>query len=163
MKKNTLFTVVAGILLVFLLAGCEDDTGRKDSSSSGNGPDDLNISSAIMLGPHKDLVAQNATITRAMTSANVSGGTVSMAFDKLNWPTEGGCDGGVYIFWKWEGQVWGGWFDWHGVNQTVKGLENIYGGYLDGKKPPAGQPVYFAIVNLKGAERTNVKKSDSTW
>ncbi len=164
MKRNFIITIGAGIFLACLLAGCEGNSNSsKDSSSLPNDKDELNISAAVMLGPHKAQVAQNATITREMNSSDVNGSMVSYSFEQLNWPVSEGCDGGCYVFWELNGQAVGGLFDAHGAGQTVKSLENIYGGYLDGKRPAKGQTVYFAFVNLDGTERTNVKKSVNPW
>jgi hypothetical protein len=125
--------------------------------------DALDISGAALLGPHAGIKAGSAAVTRAMHSADIGSGKVRMSFDALNWSTDNGTDGGVYIFWVEGSQVFGGWFDWHGVGQTVKGLENIYGGYLDMKQPPSGATVYFAIVSLNGSERTSVAQSPTKW
>jgi hypothetical protein len=133
---------------------------------STGGADDLDISSADLLGPHDDDDARTAPITRTMHSANVEGGNVRMSYDDLGWPTRSGSkttDGGVYIFWLEGSQVVGGFFDHHGVGQKVKTLGNVHGGYLDGRQPPTGATVYFALVSYECDQRTNVKRSESTW
>jgi hypothetical protein len=130
------------------------------------GLDDLDISAARMLGPHSDMVAQGAAITRLLFSANVEGDKVAMSFEDLNWPEQHGkktTDGAVYLFWQSGGGVVGGYFDAHGVGQTSKGLENVYGGYLSGQQPPRGATVYFALVSFDAAQRTNVKRSETPW
>ena len=55
MKKNLIITIGAGIILACLLAGCESNSKDKDSSAPPNDKDELNISSAVMLGQHKGI------------------------------------------------------------------------------------------------------------
>lgn len=193
MKKNYLLKGVAGLLLAFIVMGCEVGGGGDDpavSSSAGtttpssdvavearslaaapapavDGNDQLNISGAISLGTHAGIKAQNAAVTRTLYAAAKEGDSVSLSFDDLNWPTRSDkgkrVDGGVWIFWVEGGQVYGGLFDFHGVGQTSKTLGNIYGGYLSGRKPAPGAPIWFAIVSLDGSERTNVAQSQTPW
>ena len=195
MKIHLLGPGLLVVTTLFLTAGCElggsdlDDDGQPvDTSASTPAPastetatttvqpetvvvensagDELDISGARMLGPHKDMVAQNARITRGMYAADKEGNLVQMAFEDLNWPSEGSgkkLDGGVYIFWDDGGGIVGGLFDWHAVGQTAKTLENIHDGYLDGRQPPRGAAIWFAIVSMDASERTNVKRSDSAW
>lgn len=162
MKKQTFLRAVFALVVSLFFFGCEsgDDDGGGSSSA-----DDLNISHAQTLGTRSDIVAQNATITRKLHAADVSDGSVVLAFDELNWPVQGGgkkTDGTVHLFWKDGDQVVGGSFDAHAVGQTVKGLENVYGGYL-GKRPAKGATVYFCMVSHDNAQRTNVKKSATPW
>ena len=127
--------------------------------------DDLNISHARLLGPHADVNAPRAAVTKLLFSANVSSGKVKMNFETLHWPSRSGkktIDGSVFLFWVRGGQVIGGYFDAHSVGQTTKGLENVYGGYI-GEKPAKGETVYFCLVSLDGRQRTNVKRSDTPW
>jgi hypothetical protein len=176
-----------------LLSGCELEEATKDDAVVGesrapetsapaaepaapaetnlpaavtSGVDELDISSARMLGPHKDMVAQNASITRDLYSANKEGGNVRLSFETLGWPSEGSdkkIDGGVYLFWEDDGGVIGGLFDWHAVGQTVKTLANVNDGYLDGRKPASGATIWFCIVNMDADERTSVVRSDTPW
>ena len=125
--------------------------------------DELNVSSARSLGTHSGIRPQDARVTRAMYSANKEGDVVRMDFDTLNWPKDGQLDGRVCMYWKDGGEVIGGHFDWHKVGQTVKTLENINGGYLGGKRPAKGSPIWFCIINNAGTERTNMKQSSSNW
>lgn len=192
MKIHLLGPGLLVVTTLFLTAGCElggsdlDDDGKPvdtaaapASAEAAAAPvqpevavtetsvgDELDISGARMLGPHKDMVAQNARITRGMYAADKEGNLVQMAFEDLNWPSEGSgkkLDGGVYIFWDDGGGIVGGLFDWHAVGQTAKTLENIHDGYLDGREPPRGAAIWFAIVSMDASERTNVKRSDSAW
>ena len=125
--------------------------------------DELDISGATLLGPHKGVPVRSAPITRDLYSSNKEGKAVRLSFETLGWPSDGGVDGRVFIFWEESGGVVGGHFDWHGNGQTVKTLENVYGGYLDGRQPPAGATVWFCLSDLDGRERTNVTRSDTTW
>jgi hypothetical protein len=165
--KNIML-LLAGLSLSIFTAGCElgggsdNSSNNSSSSKSGNGVDDLDISAAVTLGQHQESVAQNAAITRQLDSADVSGDKVVMSFAPLNWPANG-VDGSVHLFWMEGDHAVGGYFDAHKAGQTVKGLENVYGGYLGGHKPPAGATVYFCLVNLNNTERTNVKKSQTPW
>lgn len=192
MKKQIVLRSVAGLVLALTVMGCEvGGSGDDDSPASTtaipaqtaaqpaseakslaapdaavDGRDQLDISGAVSLGTHAGISAQNATITRTLYAASKEGGSVSLSFDELNWPTQGGgkkVDGGVWIFWVDGGQVLGGLFDFHGVGQTSKTLENIYGGYLSGKKPAPGAPIWFALVSLDGRQRTNVAQSQTPW
>ena len=166
-QMKSIWLVLSGVCLSVFMLGCEvGGGGSDDSSSSGKGPDDLDISSARTLGVHQESIAQNAAITRELTSANVAGGNVVMAFPSLDWPKAGGgkrVDGSVHLFWKEGAQVVGGYFDAHGAGQTTKGLENVYGGYLSGQQPPHGATVYFALVSFDVSQRTNVRRSETPW
>ncbi len=190
-KRLAILWMTAAVSCI-ALTGCEwSSGGGSDNDSSGNtqapanaapepqasappadfapsvgSADDLDISGARQLGPHANLSAAHAAVTRLLYSANVSGGSVELSFDTLHWPAKRGkktVDGAVYIFWVSGGQVIGGYFDAHAVGQTRKGLENIHGGYLNGRKPGKGDTVYFALVSLDGRQRTNVKRSNTTW
>lgn len=191
MKKTNCLIVFCALLAPLWFAGCEispqGNTHDVDPSSnetvtpaataatpapavpadpSATQSDDLDISSAQTLGQHQESVAQNAAITRALYSANVDGDKVQLSFETLNWPEQRGSktiDGSVHLFWVDGTQVVGGYFDAHAVGQTVKGLENVYGGYLGGRQPPRGATVYFALVSLDASQRTNVKRSDTPW
>ncbi len=128
--------------------------------------DELNINGAVMLGTHKHIDAGSADITRMLNVADKAGDVVQLDFEELNWPVKHdgkAIDGRVYIFWEEGSGVVGGHFDWHAVGQTAKTLENIHDGYLDGKQPPSGAPIWFAILNNDGDECTNVKRSETTW
>jgi hypothetical protein len=130
-----------------------------------SGLDELDISGAAALGPHSGKPAQAARITRLLYKADKQGDSVSLSYDKLGWPTRRDgktIDGGVYLYWVEGGRVIGGLFDWHAVGQNSKTLENVYGGYL-GRRPARGATVWFTIVSIDGAQRTNVKRSGSTW
>jgi hypothetical protein len=188
MKSQIVLAALLAGTCVLLQSGCEveqtvqregaapesNSTNAQDPASESGasapaataGADELDISSARMLGPHKDMVAQHAAITRALYAANKAGDSVRLSFEPLSWPSRGSpkkIDGGVYLFWESGGGVVGGLFDWHGVGQTSKGLENVHGGYLDGQRPPGGAAIWFCIVSLNADERTNVARSDTPW
>lgn len=166
MKKILL--LVVGLSVAAVVSGCEWDAGSSggddgEVGSSSSGPDDINVSSSVSYGTHQGVLIQNATITRKLHAADQAGGFVALSFDPLNWPNQGKVDGRVFLLWEENGQVIGGMFDWHGRGQTVKTLENALQGYLGGKRPPKGATVYFALTNINGTERTNVKKSNNPW
>lgn len=191
MENHILTRTVAGLVLALTVMGCEVGSNDGDPSQESttvtttttasaepaaearsnpapavDGRDQLDISNAKSLGTHAGKSAQNAAITRTLYAASKEGDHVSLSFDPLNWPTEGSgkkVDGGVWMFWIEGSEVVGGLFDFHGVGQTSKTLENIYGGYLSGKKPASGAPIWFAIVSLDGSERTNVAQSQTPW
>jgi len=161
MKKIML--LIAGLLTVVFTAGCEGGGEGGSDAGVASGPDDINISSAVTYGTHAGIPVPSAAITRTLHSSDKSGDMVVMSFDPLNWPRDGRVDGRVYLFWESGGQVIGGMFDWHASGQTVKTLENVYGGYLGGKRPPPGTTIYFCLSNIDCSERTNVRKSNTTW
>lgn len=193
MGKDDMKNIAINLLLVVLLgiafAGC-DNTGTavapKTNQSSAkktttptttnptttpsspapapavNGLDQLNISNARMLRFGNPA---NARITRKLYAVSKQGDSVSLSFEKLNWPTQGSSkkvDGHVYLFWKDGSTVLGGQFDFHGVGQTSKGLVNVYGGILGGKQPPRGARIYICLVSFNG-QRTNVAESQTRW
>jgi len=133
-----------------------------------DGHDQLNISNAVLLGPHKNVRVMDAAVTHILYSCNKDGDVVHLSYDTLNWPSNTGgngktVDGSVFIFWKSGGLVVGGLFDWHGKGQTNKTLQNVDAGYLDGQVPPAGAPIWFCIVSLDEKQRTNVAQSQTNW
>lgn len=130
--------------------------------------DALDLTGVELLGTHARKRIDRAPITRKLTKADVAGGEVELAFDPLNWSTETGgngktIDGGVWIFWREGGKTVGGLFDHHGLHQTRKTLGNIFGGYLEGHKPPKGATVWFCLGNREISQRTNVVASQTPW
>lgn len=138
-------------------------TETAPASASATFGDELDVSNARSYGTHSGILPQNARITRTLYKADKEGELVMMDFDALNWPKDGGLDGRVCMYWIEGSSVVGGHFDWHKPGQTAKTLENIYGGYLGGKRPAGGSPVWFCIINNAGTERTNMKLSQNTW
>lgn len=160
MKK--ILALIAGLTLAIFTSSCESGGGG-GGSDGGSGPDDLDISNAPTLD-HNKIPAQNAAITRKLYSADKHGGGVVMNFEALNWPREGKVDGRLYMYWKdGAGNLQGGMFEYHATGRIENHLTNVYGGYLGGQRPAPGTTVYFCITNLDGSERTNVKKSSTTW
>jgi hypothetical protein len=131
-----------------------------------DGSDQLNISGAILLGPHAAVPIKSAAVTRNLYAASIDGGLVQFSVDRLNWPIPNepvaGVDARTYIFWVEGSQVYGGHFDWQRPGQTSKTLNNVYAGYL-GRKPPKGGPVWFALCSVDGRQRTNVAISQNPW
>lgn len=133
-----------------------------------NSADAIDVSKCVTLSKHRDVRPVDARITRKMNGAVIEGSNVRMSIElPLNWSTTTmsgkTVDGRCYIFWYEGYTLFGGHFDWHGLNQTVKTLKNIPGGYLDGKSPAKGAPVWFCLINREGDQRTNVVKCDNTW
>lgn len=175
---------VTGLALLLGATGCEltssdelkngtNNNGQSTASATqpaatatpvGPGMDALDISNARSLGTHAGVRPQSAAITRTLNSANVSGALVFLDYaTPLGWSTEGKLSGRVYIFWQQGTEVLGGHFDWLGINQKAKTLENVHQGYLSGMHPPSGATVWFCLVSLDAKERTQVVKSGSTW
>lgn len=129
--------------------------------------DDVDIRGAQIASKHKHNPSA-ATITAQLTSARIEGSNVRLAFSGIDWPAQTGSngkstDGGVCILWRESsGALVGGFFDHHGVGQIVKTLENIPGGYMDGKQPAHGAPVWFYLIDYANKHRTNVK-AGGTW
>lgn len=111
------------------------------------------------IGKHK-VNPLEIPITRQLYAAENNGDTVRLKFEPLGWSTEKDkdktIDGGVCIVWQ-DGATWlGGLFDHHGVGQTTKTQANIPDGYLDGKQPPRGAPVYYFLVNRERNQRSTI-------
>ncbi|HMP72354.1 MAG TPA: hypothetical protein PKE55_03740 [Kiritimatiellia bacterium] len=132
-----------------------------------DGRDQLDISGATLLGTHRNVPVKSARITRNLYAASIEGSNVRFSMDNLGWPVPGSPVGGVnartYIFWKEGGRVIGGMFEWQRPGQTVKTLQNIKGGYLDGRRPPRGAQVWFMLSNIPANERTNVILCQNPW
>lgn len=130
--------------------------------------DQLNISGAVMFGPHARIKPSGARVTRGgLYKADKDGDHVRISFDPLNWPQQSSkgksIDARCFIFWYQGTQLVGGMFDWHAVGQTYKTLGNVYHGYLSGQQPPKGATIWFCLTNIAGTERTFVTKSKTTW
>lgn len=128
--------------------------------------DEVDISGARITSKHKHNPG-NIPVTATLNSSRPEGSNVRLSFSGLeSWSKHKGektTDGGVCILWRdVDGALTGGWFDHHGVGQTVKTMNNIPGGYLDGKEPPPGAEVWFYLVNYEFTKRTNVK-SGGNW
>ena len=174
----------------FFGTGCEVNVGAKQAVTNGvptsttnptsttqtnpitqtttpiptNFVDELDVSGAITYGTHADFKPQNAQPTQILYKSDIASGKVYLDFQPLTgWPLDNGTDGGVCIFWYEGGNVVGGMFDWHGVGQTIKLLENIYGGYLAGHVPKHGDTVWFCIIGNGDKVRTTVTTSSATW
>lgn len=131
--------------------------------------DAIDISKAQLFGTHARVNPTKAAVTRDLHSSDVEkgGGAVRLSFEALRWGTQSmkgkTVDGRVYLYWQEGEQVLGGHFDWHGQGQSVKTLDNVWGGYLEGRKPPSGARVWFCITDLECHERTQVVESKSRW
>jgi len=120
------------------------------------------------LGTHAKIDLRKAQVTRQLYTAKNNGSNATFSYEPLGWSQETGSngktiDGRVFIIWQdGTGGYTGGHFDWHGVGQTTKTQANIPGGYLQGKQPPAGAPVWYCLVNREGSQRTNIAPG-GTW
>lgn len=124
--------------------------------------DAFDLSGAVSSSKHRHTPA-NLPVTVRLKSASIQGSSVRLSFDPIPWKTKTDekkkktTDGGVCIAWTGaSGTKICGWFDWHGVNQTVKGMENIQAGYMDGLVPPDDADVFFYMTDIDLKERTNV-------
>lgn len=131
-----------------------------------DGRDQLNISGAILLGPHAGVPVKSAAITRNLFATSIENGLVYYTQDNLGWPTVSSPVSGVnarsYIFWLEGSQVYGGQYDWLRPGQNAKTINNVNAGYL-GRRPARGAQVWFANVKVDGRERTNVAVSQNPW
>lgn len=130
--------------------------------------DDIPASAIRVIGKHAMSPAK-ATVTRRLHSVADMGGNCRLSYDPLGWPTTSTkgktCDAGVCIAWPENGEIVGGiltnaiggWFDHKKVGQSVKTMENIFGGYVDGRQPPRGAQVWFWLISYDGKQRTNIK------
>jgi hypothetical protein len=121
--------------------------------------DAIPASAVRVIGKHR-MDPAKARITSTMRSASISSGLVRVSHEPLDgWPVgqkEAGCDSGFVIVWRDGGGYVGGFFDHGRVGQTVKTLKNIPGGYVDGKQPPKGGPVWFYKISTDGKSRTTI-------
>ncbi len=147
-------------------AATPEPTSTPSQPIATDGRDQLDISGAILLGPHAGVPIKSASITRNLYAASIEGGMVNFSMDRLGWPVPNtpvaGVDARTYIFWVEGSQVYGGHFDWQRPGQTSKTLNNVYAGYL-GRRPPKGGPVWFALCRIDARERTNVAISQNPW
>ena len=99
-------------------------------------------------------------VTRKLNEASL-GSKATFAYDELNWPKKDGnkvTDARVFIIFHEGGDLILGDFDAKAVGQTSKGLENIFGGYIQGHIPAPGTTCWLCLCSWDGKQRTNVKK-----
>jgi hypothetical protein len=98
---------------------------------------------------------QVMTLTAEITSNREF---VNFTFSTYPW-----SDAGLVHFFVWQGDHWqGGKFDWiRKGGQSVKGLENIYGGYNGLSAPASGTRVAFAWTSADGDTRSNL--AETVW
>lgn len=137
-------------LLEELASEAEDQPTPEPMPTPEPSVDAIDISKARLLGTHARHRVGLLPVTFQMGPATNDGKTVRLSSAPLDWPanpTGKKVDSRIYIFWQEKGEVWGGQFDWKGRGQTSKGMENIHAGYLDGRQPPAGAEVFFALAD----------------
>lgn len=106
----------------------------------------------------------NAKETIKMSSAIIIQGDsrVNFKFDPYSWPLndDGGCDAIACMFYIQGDGITGGKFDWiRKGGQTVKGLENVKGGYQGHSMPAHGTDSWFMFVSCDGKQRMNAVKA----
>lgn len=135
-------------------------TSTNLETSTSNTVDDIDVAKVKIIGKH-GMNPSKAQPTRTLHSVSDMGGNCRLSYDPLGWPTTSAkgktCDAGVVILWPEGDGYTGGWFDHKKVGQSVKTMENIFGGYVDGKQPPAGSQVWFYLISYDGKQRTNIK------
>jgi hypothetical protein len=132
-------------------------------------PDDADLAGAETIkGPDPT----KADVTHRLGNVRMAAGHVDFDFEpEIPWSRVsaevGGStkttDGIMAIYWPEAGRLVGGKFDWHGVGQKSKTLANIPGGYLNGRQPPSGSPIYFLLISREGGARSNLARSADTW
>ena len=95
-------------------------------------------------------------ITVKLYSVNTSADRVTFDYTPTGWKSDGTIDGRIAIIWQDGAELIIGEFDGKRPNQKMKGLENIHGGYIQGKKPSKGSPVWYVIYDKIGTQRSNV-------
>lgn len=152
--------IVGGVRNHLRLASGSTSTSPDTGTTGGSADDVIPVSEITIIGNNKK-DPKKAAVTRKLHSASISGNKISFKTDPLNWPTQTGnngktTDGGLVLIWRDGDGYIGGWFDHHGVNQTVKGLENITGGYIDKRQPQKGAKCYIYLISYDGKQRTNI-------
>lgn len=123
--------------------------------------DAIDISKARTISKYVKNVPAMPIVTR-LFDVNTGHDRVTFNYDKVNWKSDGTIDGRIAVIWYEGEQLIIGEFDGKRPNQKMKGLENIHGGYIQGKQPKAGQEVWFVIYDKLGRERSNVA-SGGLW
>lgn len=137
----------------------------KPSTAPAGQVDPVDIASFRCIGKNR-FTLRDAAVTRKLYTAKQAGDHALMSFEPLGFPVREGkkrTDGGVAIFWLENGTLVGGIFDWHGVGQTRKTMDNIPSGYMEGKQPPEGADIWFCILAYGYRQRTNLCKAPEPW
>jgi membrane-associated protease RseP (regulator of RpoE activity) len=95
-------------------------------------------------------------ITVRLFNVNTSADRVTFDYTTTGWKSDGTIDGRIAIIWQDGAELIVGEFDGKRPNQRMKGLENIHGGYIQGKQPAKGAPVWYVIYDKTGTQRSNV-------
>ncbi len=148
---------LAGLVLLAAV-GCELAETSGDGQSSATPGDATTVDAEwAAIQWHGESCAGAVQVMNL--SASISGGQVHFSWDAWHWGSSMGLG---HFFW-WNGTTWqGGKFDWiRSPGQSVKGLENIEGGYNGLHAPPSGTRVAFAWTSEDGDERSNL--ATTTW
>jgi hypothetical protein len=123
--------------------------------------DALDISKARTISKYvKNVPAMPITVR--LFNVNTSANRVTFDYTTTGWKSDGTIDGRIAIIWQDGLDLIVGEFDGKRPNQRMKGLENIHGGYIQGKQPAKGAPVWYVIYDKTGTQRSNVA-SGGVW
>jgi hypothetical protein len=197
MMKSTLYKLfIFSLPVLFLGSGCDLDldsdsdsgddlvsaaqqefSAATASGTSSSGVNDIDPSQVVFLDDDVSGWAQTATL-----NAGVSGGTVSLGYDKARvWPTANtrANDGGplnanCWVVVNINGTWYAGTFDWLRTGQTSKAASAVTGANghiqrapLNAWRPSSGETLGFMVSTpARGAERTINERSNIsvvTW
>ncbi|MCE9614654.1 MAG: hypothetical protein K8T26_10290 [Lentisphaerae bacterium] len=172
------------LMIALVATGCEladtsaVDTGSPTSGSSGNptspgsptttvppglptGTNTVDLSQAewdaISWKTSSGPAAPGAVPVMTLSAEIFDGGhKVRFSYSHYPWSSDG-----LAHFFVWNGSTWeGGKFDFiRKGGQSIKLMENVYGGYNGLRVPRSGTPVAFAWTDLKGTQRSNLSKT----
>ncbi len=109
-------------------------------------------------------------------NASVSGGTISMPYDKARvWPSVGGLNANPWVIVKYDGQWYAATFEWFRFGQTSKPVGVLNGALGDHIKvsplnrwrPRSGERIGLMVSGLARSQSRNVKERSNismvTW
>lgn len=136
-------------------------TPSQDNPVVAGSADALDISGATMLSKHRRHNVAALPIVHTLQGATTGKASMKYEGTPSDWKKTNGIDARCYIFWRENGRTYGGHFEWHEPGHDSRELKNIFGGYLDGKRPPSGAEVFYCLADngdMQGSpsKRTNV-------
>jgi hypothetical protein len=150
----------------------ESNTSATDTvtPTTPNSVDDLDLNKVATIsvkncpGVTSDEV-KGAKVTGKISEASISGDKMYFSYGDLGWPSQGEekkVNAVCCIFYATDSGPVGGKFDYLGVGQTAKTLDNLEGeGYGGITMPPHGRDAWAMFFSLDGSQRTNTKRI--TW
>lgn len=100
-----------------------------------------------------------SNITATISAASIKGDYLNTTYSKYDWPSKTvkvEVDAVAYLFYKKDGKVVGGKFDWwRKGGQAKKGLENVHNGYQGHSMPASGTDTWTMIASTDGKQRSN--------